>query len=314
MSYKRPDTGNPMNDYVSALRDFYTLAPHLLEAKTAQQFDIWLDKLATIDRRSTVLFLKEHQDEISPDFMRRVSVRLGRTWDRASAAAAVRQPEANIRQSGNYTLTVNGLPVEAHYSPEVMEQQLMPLVDHIVRTRPKLVLLAGAPGSGKSTLTLVIEALAQNAGCSLQALGMDGFHHTNAWLEEHGLASVKGAPETFDFEGLRAALISRDRWPVYSRQLHDVSSETILLTAETLLVEGNYLLLDADPWRELVQLADLTVYLSVDPAILHERLVGRKIAGGSTREQAEQFYANSDARNVELVVNHHLEADWTLEL
>lgn len=209
---------------------------------------------------------------------------------------------------------VNGLPVEARYASEVMEQQIQPLVDHIARTRPKLVLLAGAPGSGKSTLALVIEALAQRAGCSLQALGMDGFHHTNAWLEEHGLASVKGAPETFDFEGLRAALIARDRWPVYSRQLHDVSSETIPITAETLLVEGNYLLLDADSWRELAQLAGLTVYLDIDPAVLHDRLVNRKVAGGSTPEQAEEFYRASDARNVDLVTDHHLEADWTLEL
>lgn len=82
MSYKKPDTGNPMNDYFSALMDFNALAPRLLQAKTEQEFDAWLDKLATIDRRSTVLYIKAHEDSISQDFMKRVPIRLGRTWDR----------------------------------------------------------------------------------------------------------------------------------------------------------------------------------------------------------------------------------------
>lgn len=82
MSYKKPNTGNSMNDYFSALMDFNILVPHVLQAKTSQEFDSWLDKLATIDRRSTVLYIKAHQDEISSDFMKRVPIRLGRTWNR----------------------------------------------------------------------------------------------------------------------------------------------------------------------------------------------------------------------------------------
>lgn len=82
MSYKKPNTGNSMNDYFSTLMDFNILAHHILEAKTAQEFDCWLDKLATVDRRSTVLYIKKHQDKISPDFMKRVPVRLGRAWNR----------------------------------------------------------------------------------------------------------------------------------------------------------------------------------------------------------------------------------------
>lgn len=82
MSYKRPNTGNSMNDYFSALMDFNVLAPRLLKAKTEQEFDVWLDKLAVIDRRSTVLYIKAHEDEIRPDFMKRVPVRLGRAWNR----------------------------------------------------------------------------------------------------------------------------------------------------------------------------------------------------------------------------------------
>lgn len=82
MSYRKPNTGNSMNDYFSALMDFNLLAPKLLQAKTAQEFDCWLDKLAMIDRRSTVLYIKAHQEEIRPDFMKSVPIRLGRAWDR----------------------------------------------------------------------------------------------------------------------------------------------------------------------------------------------------------------------------------------
>lgn len=82
MSYKKPDTGNSMNDFFSTLMDFNVLAPRLLQAKTEQEFDVWLDKLATVDRRSTVLYIKAHQNEIRPGFMKRVSARLGRAWNR----------------------------------------------------------------------------------------------------------------------------------------------------------------------------------------------------------------------------------------
>lgn len=82
MSYRKPNTGNSMNDYFTSLMDFNLLSPKLLEAKTDQEFDAWLDKLAQIDRRSTVLFIRAHAEDIGEKFMRRVPVRLGRAWDR----------------------------------------------------------------------------------------------------------------------------------------------------------------------------------------------------------------------------------------
>ena len=70
MSYRRPNTGNSMNDYFSALNDFVMLSHHLLEAETEQGFMVWLDKLNLIDRRSLLLFLRQHKDEIRPEFMK----------------------------------------------------------------------------------------------------------------------------------------------------------------------------------------------------------------------------------------------------
>ena len=229
----------------------------------------------------------------------------------AHSAAASAQPATS---DFIIDLTVNGLPVAAHFPAEKLTHCLLPLVQKIVTTHPKLVLLAGPPGSGKSTLSLVIEALARQAGYHLQALGMDGFHHTNAWLAAHHLSQVKGAPETFDFDALAAALKARDRWPVYSRRLHDVSPHTIPVTGDTLLVEGNYLLYDAHPWCTLAPLADLTIFLDAEKPLLRHRLIQRKMDGGLSQEEAEQFYQRSDARNVDLVLDHHLPADITLQL
>ena len=70
MSYRRPDTGNSMNDYFSALADFVMLAPHLLQAENSRSFQIWLEKLELIDRRSLLLYLRKHRDEIPEEHLR----------------------------------------------------------------------------------------------------------------------------------------------------------------------------------------------------------------------------------------------------
>ena len=67
MSYVKPNTGNPMNDYFTALNDFTMLSNRLLEADNSQSFEVWLEKLELIDKRSLFLFLREHKDEIPED-------------------------------------------------------------------------------------------------------------------------------------------------------------------------------------------------------------------------------------------------------
>lgn len=78
MSYRKPTTGNAMNDYFTRLRDFSQVSPKLLAAATDHQFIVWLDKCIRIDPRSTVLFLKEHRDEIPSAYMEKAKIRLGR--------------------------------------------------------------------------------------------------------------------------------------------------------------------------------------------------------------------------------------------
>lgn len=239
-------------------------------------------------------------------------------------------------------LTVNGLPVRAFVSDADVEGLLVPLLEEIGRAHERaeaergagaraVVFLAAPPGSGKSTLAALLEALSEEGASPLplRALGMDGFHYPNAYLDSHHLGDdparptlrqVKGAPETFDLAALAGRLrtvrgsTGPVRWPGYSRVLHDVVPDALLADRSVILVEGNYLLLDEPGWRDLGELCDLSVYLEADEGVLRERLVGRKVAGGMPRAEAEEFYLRSDGPNVRRVVEGSLPASVTLRL
>ncbi len=81
------------------------------------------------------------------------------------------------------------------------DARLRALSERIAQTsfshKRRLIALAGAPASGKSTLAHALCALVPGA-C---VVPMDGFHLDNALLEARGLLARKGAPETFDARG-----------------------------------------------------------------------------------------------------------------
>lgn len=139
--------------------------------------------------------------------------------------------------------------------------------------RRLLVLIAGIPGAGKSTLTDKLWRKLEHAepGTSAQ-LPMDGFHLSEAALRRMDLHAKKGAVETFDGLGYVELVhkASTTRWcgeaPSYSREVHEpvyTGQAPMKVTPSTkyLLSEGNYLLLDQEPWREARALARLTVWV-----------------------------------------------------
>ncbi|MEP4699646.1 MAG: hypothetical protein ABJZ79_00725, partial [Parasphingorhabdus sp.] len=72
----------------------------------------------------------------------------------------------------------------------------------------RIIALAGAPASGKSTLAETLAGMLCAKGCATQIVPMDGFHLDNQILSDRGLLNRKGAPETFDALGL-VHLVSR---------------------------------------------------------------------------------------------------------
>ena len=235
----------------------------------------------------------------------------------------------------DYEMTVNGLPQEIRYNEATVEGLFLPLLHRLAALQAEkggriLVFLAAPPATGKSTLLQFLEELARmhDELPQVQTLGMDGFHHTNAYLAAHRvlrdgvvipLKSIKGAPETFDVAALAAKLAAAKEgatpFPVYDRRIHDVVPDAFIADAPILLVEGNWLLLDEEPWHTLRPLADYTLRIDVPPALLRDRLIARKVQGGCSEAEATTFYETSDRRNVERFAAHAGAADevWRME-
>lgn len=231
------------------------------------------------------------------------------------------------------SMQINGLPVEARYSRECVDQILIPLLLELTRMQKEkgsrvLALFAAPPGAGKSTLLAFLKKLAaehEEIG-RVQTLGMDGFHRRNAYLlshtlvrdgEEMTMVKVKGAPETFDLEKLteRLEAVSRGEncgWPLYDRRLHDPVDDAVRVDGDIVLVEGNYLLLEDPGWKKLRNLADYTVLIRADAEMLRKRLTDRKAKGMASYEEAERFVEFSDMRNVRTCLERSGGADLTL--
>ena len=185
-----------------------------------------------------------------------------------------------------------------------------------------IVAVAGPPGGGKSTFAAAI-ALALNAvqAGSAAIVPMDGFHYDDAVLRARGALARKGAPHTFDVGGLlsllrrlRAADEPDVAVPVFDRKLEISRAAASLVPSSTkiLIVEGNYLLLDAPEWARLRPLFDLTVMLREDRRVLEQRLIARWLSYGFDAEAARAKAEQNDLPNAGLILDRSVAADITL--
>ena len=181
-----------------------------------------------------------------------------------------------------------------------------------------IVAIAGPPGAGKSTIAEELRTLLPEH--SAIVVPMDGFHYDNAILERRGLRSRKGAPETFDFAGFEH-LLKRIRAgepdiaiPVFDRtmELARAGAEIIATGSKFVLVEGNYLLLDEEPWSNLAPLVDLAVFLDVPRPELERRLLQRWDDHGRSEEDARAWVSSNDMPNVDRVLQRRRKADITI--
>jgi fructokinase len=148
---------------------------------------------------------------------------------------------------------------------------------------------------------------------------MDGFHLDNKILERKNLFDRKGAPETFDVKGF-IELIKKLRYkrnssvPLFDRTLDEVVNNARKISSEQeyLVIEGNYLLLNKDLWRDLDDYWDYKVFLSVDKSLLKSRLIERWLGENHTYSEAETRVIKNDLVNADVVNSNRLEA--TLEL
>ncbi|MEL7293152.1 MAG: nucleoside/nucleotide kinase family protein [Pseudomonadota bacterium] len=230
------------------------------------------------------------------------------------------------------SLNVSGFETEAIFADNNVEQIHKPLIHKFSRLyRDKqeriVVFLVAPPGSGKSTLAAFWEYLSHSEPDvePLQVLPFDGFHLANEILDNNytirgnetiKLRDIKGAHETFNLtsliDKLKKLKVGDPKWPYYDRNLHDPVEDALTVDKQVVVIEGNWLLLDEPVWSNLHNFADFTIFIDTDPTFLEQRLVNRKIRGGSTPEQAQRFYQRSDSKNVDMVLNHSVAADLTL--
>lgn len=230
-------------------------------------------------------------------------------------------------------LTVSGFVDRAVFADAEVEALHRPLLLRLTRLAaakpaPFIVLLAATAGAGKSILAAFWEWLSQQDDALLpaQALPLDGFHFPNRVMQRRSILrdgrerlmhDYKGAPESFDLAALRGKLEALRRgervlWPQYDRKIHDPVADAIEVSAPLLVVEGNYVLLDAPGWRELRGLADFSVFLETDAGLTRRRLRQRKLRGGYDEAWVKAHYARSDGPNTQLILQRRLPADVTL--
>lgn len=194
------------------------------------------------------------------------------------------------------------------------------LADRIIETsrtmRRRLVAIAGAPASGKSTLAETLTQHLNVQGHKAMVVPMDGFHLDNEILKGRGMLERKGAPQTFDAQGF-LHLVGRFHheaevfFPVFdrSRDLAVAGAGIVDPTIETVIVEGNYLLFDAPIWRELLKYWDLSIRLNVPPEVLRSRLVSRWVHHGFSAKQAAARADENDMANAQIVWERSAPAD-----
>ena len=211
---------------------------------------------------------------------------------------------------------VNGLDIQAEFDSRDRERVFLPLLRRLTdlqreKNRRIVVFLAAPPAAGKSTLCLYLEQLSRTeAGLiPVQSVGIDGFHYPQDYLDGHTivrngatipLARIKGAPETYDVEKLRALLehVYEDgqRWPLYDRRIHNPVEGAVELREQILILEGNWLLLDEEPWSSLN--CDYSIFLRAGDERQLMRIVRRKMLGGFDEATAREFVRSNDAPNI----------------
>jgi pantothenate kinase len=168
--------------------------------------------------------------------------------------------------------------------------------------------VAGAPGSGKSTIAeLLITALAPDA----VLVSMDGFHLAGVELRRLNRLDRKGAPDTFDaggFVALLRRLRARDETvayaPYFDRSLEESIGSGVPVSRDIplVVVEGNYLLYDEPPWDAVRDLLDECWYLDPGEEARLAWLVARHQRYGRDLDEATGRSYGSDQRNAELIM------------
>jgi len=133
------------------------------------------------------------------------------------------------------------------------------------------------------------------------------------------LLDRKGAPASFDADGfvqLVRRITSEDSviYPLFDRPRDlSIAGAAVLPTqTEFVIFEGNYLLLDDAPWRDLQSLWTLSIFINTPRAELERRLLQRWLDAGMAPAQAQERRDTNDMPNADLVLTQGADANLTI--
>lgn len=175
-----------------------------------------------------------------------------------------------------------------------------------------LIGIAGAPASGKSTLSAqLIEAINEKASGEIAiVVPMDGFHRSNQELKAWGIWELKGIPDSFNaggfvelLTGLREQTDRTIGCPAFDREVEEPAENAILVKPQhkILIVEGNYLLLQSQPWNLVKPLLDEVWFIDSNIDELEPRLLERHMKGGRNEADARVKMESTDLPNARLI-------------
>lgn len=232
---------------------------------------------------------------------------------------------------------------------EVAYADLVPRIKGALSLSPHrrvLVTVAGPPGSGKTTIvTRIVDLLNEGSFRAKKgeeksrssfaiSVSVDGFHYTRKHLDNLSNREEaylrRGAPWTFDVDGIvklvkllkdsAAVPVSARKLitaPSFDHALKDPVDDDIQIEPGTsiIIVEGNYLLLDAATWREISELVDLKIFVDVEADCARNRVAKRHVAAGieDTYGKALARFDGNDAVNGDLIRKNLVRHDVRIE-
>ncbi|MEV4106679.1 nucleoside/nucleotide kinase family protein [Nonomuraea sp. NPDC049695] len=203
-------------------------------------------------------------------------------------------------------------------------EQLLQRVHGLAASGERVVVgIAGCPGAGKSTLAGRLAERLTASGLPAVWVPMDGFHLADVELERLGRLRRKGAMDTFDAHGY-LALLRRIRAetaavvyaPSFDREIEQPIAGAIPVppAARVVVSEGNYLLADADPWRQVRAAMTEVWYVEIDDRVRLDRLTQRHIRFGKSPDHAVRWVAEVDEPNAAAIRATRESADLLVDL
>jgi type I pantothenate kinase len=208
------------------------------------------------------------------------------TWAKLRASTPLTLTEKDIEKLRGISVQLDIDMVEHTFLPLSRllnlhvqgSQQLATVTDTFLGTPPRpvpfIVGVAGSVAVGKSTISRVLQALLARWPHHpvVELVTTDGFLYPNAVLEERGLMTRKGFPESYDRKALLEFVTSAKAGaehievPLYSHIKYDVVEDEIRLLGQPdiLILEGLNVLQAGDQGAFVSDYFDFSIFVDAD--------------------------------------------------